>query len=73
MENINWENIISASRISCFTAGAHIKDICDWVYNNTNYDYLCFNGIVYKVTNKNYIETKYKLDYFTRCFYKTTE
>lgn len=68
--NITWKDVISASKISEFGAGSKLSDVCDWVFYNTNFKYLCFNGLVYEVSVKNhYVLTNFVLDYETDQFY----
>ena len=68
MENLTWADVISASMISKFGAGSKLSNVCGWVFYNTNYKYVCFNGLVYNITSKNYVLTNFRLNYETNEF-----
>jgi len=71
MEELSWENVISANKIQAFNAGCHLQLVNDWVRAYTNFDFFCFNGIVYRVRTGYSENTGFILDNETRCFVKS--
>lgn len=68
--NLTWENVISVHNIKHFNAGCSLLDVGNWVKWNTNFEYFCFNGIVYKPYSGYTENTGYILDIEARTFIK---
>lgn len=68
MKKLSWENVISADKIKGVTAGTNVQQVNRWVRIYTEFEFFCFNSIVYQVRSGYADDTGFKLDHETRNF-----